>query len=87
MRTFSQVAVVLHHDDVIITVNGGTFLVIRVYLPFVGLFVNMIRRRASTINEDVNITVLGDLSEDSFSHRRAAYVTQAYDENFRFHGR
>ena len=49
----------------------------------------MIRRCTSTIDEDFDIAVLGDLAEDGFSHRRAAYVAQTYDENvsFRCHER
>ena len=46
-----------------------------------------IRPCTSTINEDVDITVLGDLSEDGLSNRRAAHVIRAYDESFRCHER
>jgi len=78
---------VVLQDEVVITVTGGEKGLLLVYLPLVGLFADMIRPCTSTVNEDVDITVFGDLSEDGFSHRRATYVAQAYDENFRCHER
>jgi hypothetical protein len=56
-----------------------------VRLPFVGLFADVIRRRASTIDSEIDITLLCDVPEDSFSHRRATDVAKTYDENVRRH--
>jgi hypothetical protein len=56
-----------------------------VHSPIVGLFADVIPCCASTIDSDIDIALLSDVPEDSFSHRRATDVAKAYNENFRCH--
>jgi len=53
--------------------------------PLVGLFADVIRGGTSAIDDEIDITLLGDVPEHRFSHRRTTDVTQAYNESFGCH--
>jgi len=62
------------------TVNWGLFQLRTkargcIHSPLVGLFADVIRGGTSAIDDEIDITLLGDVPEHSFSHRRTTDIT------------
>ena len=62
------------------TVNWGLFQLRTkargcIHSPLVGLFADVIRGGTSAIDDEIDITPLGDVPEHGFSHRRTTDIT------------